>query len=82
MNMSWHCCYLVQLGHVPLEIKSFLAVMLEFGVVCVFPVTCRGEHYICSLTLTFIQDVAALFGSRQVLCWPFLSCVGSVVEGF
>lgn len=56
--------------------------MLEFGVVCVFPVTCRGEHYFCSLTLTFTQDVAALFGSRQVLCWPFFSCVGSAVEGF
>ena len=43
--------------------QRFLAVILEFGVVPVFPFTYQGEHCIYSLTLTFTQGMAAQYRS-------------------
>lgn len=37
----------------------------------------RWALHFQSLILTFTQEKAARFGSRWVLCWLFLSCVGS-----
>jgi len=56
-------CFLFWLGHISLEIQRFLAVILEFGVVPVFPFTYQGEHCIYSLTLTFTQGMAAQYRS-------------------